>query len=134
MWYSLTLVIGVILLVIAMALMQKTLRFLKDSERTIGTVIELERIKDSDGDTFKPIFKFKTRQNQEIIHRHISSSNPSSWGIGDEVAIAYDYNNPTDARVLTYFGTFSWTIVLTAIAIPLIVVGGGYHIAQHYLR
>ncbi|MEO5682564.1 MAG: DUF3592 domain-containing protein [Chitinophagaceae bacterium] len=134
MWYTITLAVGLLLLVVALSKLQKTLSFLKMSERATGTVIELERVKDSDGDTFKPIFKFETKNHQQIIHRHIGSSNPSSWSVGDEVMIAYDSADPSEARVLTYFGTFSWTIILGAIAMPLIIVGGGYYVSLSYLR
>ena len=134
MWYSITLTTGIILLVISLFILKESLAFLRTSERAIGTVIELEKIDGSDGDTFKPIFKFKTSLNQEITYRHISSSNPPGWEVGEEAIIAYDPNNPSVARLLTYFGTFSWSIVLMAIAMPLIVIGGGYHLAQHFLK
>ncbi|MEI9943253.1 MAG: DUF3592 domain-containing protein [Chitinophagaceae bacterium] len=134
MWYTLTLAVGIILLIISLSILRKSLAFLRSSERAVGTVIELERIRDSDGDTFKPIFKYKTISNQEFIYRPISSSNPPGWKIGEEATIAYDPNNPSVARLLTYFGTFSWTIILMAIAMPFIVVGGGYHLSQALLK
>ena len=119
---------------ISLFILRESLAFIRTSERAVGTVIELEKVAGSDGDTFKPIFKFKTALNQEIIYRHISSSNPPGWKIGEEVTIAYDPNNPSVARLLTYFGTFSYTIVLMAIAMPLIVIGGGYHLSQFVLK
>lgn len=134
MWYTLTLAIGIVLLAISLTKLKKSLAFLRNSERAVGTVIELERISGSDGDTFKPIFKFKTSLNQEVVYRHISSSDPPGWRIGEESIIAYDRNDPTVARLLTYFGTFSITIVLMAIAMPLIVIGGGYHLSQIVLK
>jgi hypothetical protein len=134
MWYTLTLVVGITLLIISLLTLRESLVFLRKSERTVGTVIELERIDGSDGDTFKPIFKFKTSLNREIIYRHFSSSSAPNWKIGEEAMIAYDPNDPYVARLLTYFGTFRWTIVLMAIAMPLIVVGGGYHLSQAVLK
>jgi hypothetical protein len=134
MWYTLTLVVGITLVVISLLILRESLAFLRRSERTVGTVIELVKINGSDGDTFKPIFKFKTSLNREIIYEHFSSSNPPNWKIGEEAIIAYDPNDPYVARLLTYFGTFRWTIVLMAIAMPLIVVGGGYHLSQAVLK
>jgi hypothetical protein len=134
MWYSVTLIAGIIILVISLFLLKEALVFLRTSERAIGTVIKLEKINNSDGDTFKPIFKFKTNLNQEIIYSHIASSNPPAWSIGEEATIAYNSNNPSSAKLLTYFGSFGYTIVVMAIAMPLIVIGGGYHIAQLYLK
>lgn len=134
MFYSITLTIGIVLLVISLFVFKASLTFIKESDRAIGTVIDLERIKNKDGATYKPIFKFKTKTNQEVIYRHFSSSSPPSWDIGEEATIAYDPNNPTTAKLLTYFGAFSWTIALMAISMPLIVIGGGYYVVQGFLK
>jgi hypothetical protein len=135
MWYTLTLIAGIALLVISLFLLRESLLFLRRTERATGTVIELAQWKNSEGTTqYKPIFKYKTSLNQELIYRHNFSTNPPAWEIGDEALIAYDPNKPSVARLVTYFGAFSWTIVLMAIAMPLIVVGGGYYLAQFVLK
>jgi hypothetical protein len=134
MWYSVTLIVGIIILVISLFLLKEALGFLRTTERAVGTVIKLEKINNSDGHTFKPVFKFKTSLNQDIIYSHIASSNPPAWSVGEEATIAYNPNNPSSAKLLTYFGIFGFAIVLMAIAMPLIVIGGGYHIAQFYLK
>lgn len=134
MWYTLTLTVGMVLLIVSLVILRQSMNFLRNSERAVGTVIDIERVHGSDGDTFKPIFKFKTNLNQEIVYRSASSSNPPGWVIGEQTTIAYDRNNPSVARLVTYFGTFSWTIILMAIAMPMIVIGGGYHLAQTVLK
>jgi hypothetical protein len=134
MFYGITLAIGLILLTISLFIFKESLAFIRKSERATGTVTEMVPVNGSDGVTYKPIFKFKTSTNQEVIYRHISSSSPPNWSVGEEATIAYDPNDPSVARLLTYFGTFSWTIVLMAIAMPLIVIGGGYYVAQLFLK
>ena len=134
MWYSITLAVGVALLIISLLTLKKSLAFLRNSNRAIGTVIELERISDSDGTTYKPVFKFNAATGPEVIYKQSSSSNPPGWDVGEEATIAYDPNNPNEARLLTYFGTFSWAIVLMALAMPMLVVGGGYYLAQQFLK
>lgn len=134
MFYTISLTIGIALLVISLFIFKESLAFIKKSDRTIGTVIELEKIDGTDGITYKPIFKFKTNTNQEIIYRHNASSSPASWYVGEEATIAYDPTNPNLARLLTYFGAFSWTIILMAISMPLIVIGGGYFLTQTFLK
>jgi hypothetical protein len=134
MFYSISLAIGLILLVISLFIFKESLGFIKRSERAIATVIELVEIKDSEGATYKPVFKFRSRYNQEIIYRHIVSSSPARWYVGEETTIAYDPVDPTVAKLLTYFGIFRWTIILMAIAMPLIVIGGGYYVAQSFLK
>lgn len=134
MFYSITLTIGLILLVVSLFIFKESLEFIKRSERAIATVIELVAIKDSDGTTYKPVFKFKSRHNQEIIYRHIVSSSPANWYVGEEATIAYEPGDPMEAKLLTYFGVFRWTIILMAISMPLIVIGGGYYVAQSFLK
>ncbi|MBO9573963.1 MAG: DUF3592 domain-containing protein [Chitinophagaceae bacterium] len=134
MWYTITLTVGLILLVISLFLLRDSLAFLKDSERAVATVIQLDRVSGSDGDTYKPVFTFKTVSGQEITYRHGVSSSPPSWSVGEETVIAYKAGDPSVARLVTYFGTFGWSIVLMAIAMPAIVVGGGYYLAQGVLK
>lgn len=134
MLYNLSLAVGIVLLVISLGFLRATFSFLKSSERVTATVIELETIEDSEGTTYKPVYKFKTLAGEEYLCRPNFSSSPASWSIGEETLIAYNPQDPADARLLSYFGTFSWTIILTAIAMPFIVIGAGYHIAQQFLK
>jgi hypothetical protein len=108
--------------------------FINKGGRAKATVTELEKMTDSDGTTYKPVFKFKTSLNQEIIYRHNISSSPPEWKVGDETTILYDSDDPQKVKLLSYFGLFRWTIILMAIAMPLIVIGGGYYIAQSFLK
>ncbi|WP_449757788.1 DUF3592 domain-containing protein [Flavobacterium shii] len=112
--------------------MKRELTFVKNNERVIGTVTKLEEIKDDDGITYLPIFKFKTSKNQDYTYRHRVTSNPAKWSIGDEVKFIYDPNEPTTARLLNYSSIFSWTIILLAFGIDLIVVGIGYYLFHGY--
>jgi Protein of unknown function (DUF3592) len=134
MGYAISLAIGIILLIISLFLLKESMSFIKNGERTKATVIELEKITHSKGATYKPVFKFNTILNQEIIYRHNVSSSPPTWKVGDETTVIYDLNDPQKVKLLSYFGVFSWTIILMAIAMPLIVIGGGYYIAQSFLK
>lgn len=134
MFYGISLAVGIVLLLISLFMFKESLAFIKASDRAIGTVIELERVDGTDGVTYRPVFKFNTNTNQEFIYRHGSSSSPPGWDIGEEATIAYDPDNPAKARLLTYFGAFSWTIILMALSMPLIVIGGGYYVAQTFLK
>jgi hypothetical protein len=130
MWYGITLVIGLIILIIALFILKERIQFLKQGEKATATVVDILRIKDSEGDTFKPIFKFKTNSNQEIIYDTYFSSSPPGWKMGDEATVVYDSHNPEKAKILTYFGSFGVVIILLSISLPLITIGGGYYIAQ----
>ena len=134
MVYNILLAVGCILLIISLYVLKGSISFFKKSEKTIGKVIEVERISGNDGATYKPVFKFKTSLNKEVIFRYPFSSSPSSFNLDEEATIAYDPNNPDNAKVLTYFGSFGLAVILLAIAMPLIVIGGGYHLSQYFFK
>jgi len=134
MVYNILLTIGCTILAISLYLGKRSLAFIKTSERAVGKVIEVQRIEGSDGPTYKPIFKFKTSLNKQVIYKYPFSSSPASFKLDDEAIIAYDANDPYKAKILTYFGSFGLSVVLMAIAMPLIVIGGGYHLSHYFLK
>ena len=135
MWYSFVLMVGVIILVISFVLLGESLKFLKTSERAVGTVIQLVKVTDSENtDTFEPVFKYRTATHKEYTYQYPVSSNPASWYVGEEAIIAYPPDNPAKPRLLTYWGVFTWTVILMAISMPFIIIGAGYHLAQYALK
>lgn len=134
MGYGITLAIGIALLLFSLFILNNTLSFIKKSERAAATVISLEEVKDSDGITFKPVFKFFTYDKKEIQFCHFASSSPPVWSVGERAGVCYDVNDPTNAKLLTYFGAFGWTIILMALAMPMLVVGGGYYLSRFILN
>ncbi|MCV9928664.1 DUF3592 domain-containing protein [Flavobacterium sp. LS1R49] len=134
MLYKISLAIGILLSLVSLFILKESLTFIKKSERAEGTVIGFEEISGDGGSSYSPIFKIKTKDNQEITYTHTSSTSPPSWDIGEKATFLYKSNDPDSARILTYFGVFSWSIVLMGIAIPLIVIGSSYHFLKAYLR
>ncbi len=134
MGYYISLITGVLLLLISVYLFRGSLQFLQSTERALAEVVEIERVDGSDGDTFKPVFKFHTLLHEEIYFKQNYSSSPPHWHIGDEVMIAYKADDPQDAKILTYFGSFGYSVVLMALAAPLLIIGGGYIFCQQFLK
>ena len=134
MIYNILLAAGTILLTCSLYTLNQSLGFLKNSERANAKVIAIETLNGSDGDTYKPVFSFKTVHRQEIIYRPEVSTSPAGWAVGDQTVIAYDANDPSKAKVLSYFGTFGWTIILMVIAMPQPVIGGGYFLTRSLLH
>ncbi|HEX2627735.1 MAG TPA: DUF3592 domain-containing protein [Chitinophagaceae bacterium] len=132
MIYGILLIVGVIVAAIGVRMLLRSLTFIKSGERTTATVVEIIPVHGSDGTTYKPVFEFTTLEGRKMIHRQNSSSNPPGWKEGEETAIIYDRDNPENARVVTYFGLFSWSIILFAIAAPMIIIGGGYFLAARF--
>lgn len=134
MGYSITLTVGVILLAFSLYILKNSISFIKRNERAIATVINLEEVRDNDGVTYKPVFKFFTAEKKEIHFRYFASSSPPAWTIGEKATIAYDVNNPADAKLLTYFGAFGWSVILMGMAMPMLVIGGGFYLTKNILQ
>lgn len=134
MVYSILLIIGFILVLVAGILFKRSLNFLENGERTTGIVTELISVYDDDGVTYKPVFKFKTSKNEDITYTHPISSSPPQWRVGETTGLIYDPDKPEDAKILTYFGMFGWAVIILSIAAPLLVIAGGYFLTQPLLR
>lgn len=134
MYYRIALIFGIILCFASLFILSDSITFLKNSERATGTVTTLELLRDSDGDSYRPIFAIKTKNNGVFIYKHTSSSSPASWKVGEKATFAYDPSEPGSARLFTYFGLFSWTIVLLCTSIYLMVIGAGYQLSKRFLR
>ena len=122
MRYKLLLLTGFILLSLSVYKLKQSVDFINKSEQTTGTVTFLE---ESDG-AYSPVFAVKTKDNGEIIYHHPAATNPASWAVGEEATFLYDPEAPHSATMIGYFWLFSWAIVFMAIAIPLLIIGGGY--------
>jgi len=72
MGYTITLGIGIILLGISLVMLNSSIQFIKNESRATATIIEIEKFSDSDETTYKPVFKYFTYANEEIIYNSIS--------------------------------------------------------------
>lgn len=130
MLYKLYLLAGLILFIVSLYKLKQSIDFISISERAIGTVTSLEEI---DG-AYSPVFTVKTKENGQIIYHHASASNPAGWDVGEEAIFLYNPQNPRSATLMSYFWLFSWVICFMVIAIPLIIVGGGYYFLHPLVR
>jgi hypothetical protein len=133
MLYRCFLLTGIILLFSSLYHLKQSIDFVKRSEKTIGTVIEMVAVSGDGGATYTPIFTLRTKNNQQITYRHSVSSAPPSWKIGQQATFLYDPANPHSARMVGYFWIFNWTIIFMVAALPLIIIGGGYCLVRSRL-
>src|ERR1700761_690768 len=138
MGYNILLGIGLIFLVLSLYQLRNTFLFISSGEKTIGNVayIDQSEKKDEDGNyAYTPVFKFRTKSNEEVSVRHVTSySKEDAWQQGQEVEILYNPARPSQARLYSYFPLFTWGVLLLAFAMPFLVIGGGYWLFKWFLR
>ncbi|WP_374462326.1 DUF3592 domain-containing protein [Chryseobacterium sp.] len=134
MWqYYIILGAGIALFIFAFLSLRNTLTFLKKAEKATAAVTSL-RIDDSDGEVYMPLFTFRTRNNVEYTFELPEGTNPSAWSVGETETVIYDPDDPSSVSLYTYFRIFAWPLILISIALPLLVIGSGYFIAEKFLQ
>jgi len=112
--------LGIVLLAGGLAWWLHVSRFVQSAEHTEGTVIEIVEKRDREGGiTFSPVVEFTDHQGQQRKYYSNTSSNPSSYSVGDKVEILYDRDRPDSAGINSWFDLYIGTLVL-------VVLGGGF--------
>ncbi|WP_433516645.1 DUF3592 domain-containing protein [Nonomuraea sp. CA-143628] len=106
--------IGLVLLSVGMALAASTASFMASAQRTDGTVVAMTArnttTRGSDGHTRRrmswyPTVEF-TVEGRRYSFRSSTGSNPPSYETGENVPVAYDPGNPSDARIASFWSAF----------------------------
>lgn len=134
MAYFLTLLAGIICCITSLFLIRNSFLLIKNGVKVQATVIKLEKISNSDRDSYKPVFRFFTSAGEEIIYKHNASSTSPSWKIGQPATLFYEKNNPQKVKLFTYFGSFDIAVVLMIIAASLLILSGGHYLFELYLK
>jgi hypothetical protein len=133
--YRITFLAGLLLFFIAIVLFADRLSFIKNGIIAKATVIELKEKVDSDnGRSYPPVFRFNTRNNEEITFKHNVYSKPPSWSIGEETKIIYYKDLPGDIVILTYFGSFGLVVILVCLALVCFCISGGYYWSRNFFN
>jgi hypothetical protein len=132
-WFSYgALAIGALMLIITLALWNKTRNFIAHAEKAPGTVTEMLEVLDKDDKSpmYKPVVAFTTRNGEAISFTSSFSSRPPAYVVGEQVEVLYDPRNHLDARI-NGFGSLwlgPWILggmgtLFTAIGISIILAG-----------
>ncbi|MGX5820184.1 hypothetical protein ACWKWU_18450 [Chitinophaga lutea] len=124
--YRIFLLTGIVLLFVAGFLLKRTLDFIDGSQRAVGAVVSYDEV---DG-AYEPVFSVNTPDHGNVTYHHPAASKPAAWDIGEEAVFLYEPSDPSSLRMFGYFWLFNWSLVLTGIAVPLIVIGAGYYILR----
>ena len=117
--------IGVLALIWGAVDFARTVHFVRTAEHATGTVVDVSREVDSDGDeSFYPIVRFTTADGKEFQFKSNSGSNPASHSTGDEVDVLYDPDDPDDAQLSGFFDLWLFTIVPFGLGTVFLAVAG----------
>ncbi len=113
------------------------------TERSTGTVIKFEkseekREKDNGEEEvmefYQPMIRFTTLSGEEIVFRDMFTYSDPKFKAGDKVRVIYDPAKPSKAKILSHYNIFLAFVIFMAVAVPLIILGGGYFFTQRYLQ
>lgn len=117
--------VSAILVYFAVVQFNKTQNLLTDGVKTKAKVIDLIEISGEDGYTYKPVFEYTDKLKNIVQFQSEVSSSPAPYKIGVYVHIVYAKNSD-DKKVVSFWGLYRWSILLLCIAMPLMIIGGGY--------
>jgi hypothetical protein len=114
--------VGIFLLLLALALWNKTRGFVARAATAQGTVTELIEVRDSDGSssTFKPVVKFVTPGGEEISFTSSYSSRPPAYDVGDPVDVLFVRG---DARIKSFGSLWSGPLILGGLGAVFAAIG-----------
>jgi len=132
--HSLVLLAGLIVLYIAWLQFQKTQKLISSGVTAIATVIENVPETRKGQTTWRPKFQYMNQEHNHTTFMGELNTAPPAWSIGETTLIVYIPNQPGSARIISYWNLYRTTILITAGAAPLVVIGLGYFLYFLYSR
>ncbi len=124
--YAVLLLIGLVLAGFAYMFYKKTQNLIQNGIIVEATVIDLIASRGSKSTTYKPVFEYYDISNNRRTFTSTIGSSPPSFKVGEKATLIYNPANEATIKVVGYWGLYRWTIILLAIASPMIIIGGGY--------
>tara|TARA_R110002049_G_scaffold28018_1_gene96072 strand:- start:109541 stop:109951 length:411 start_codon:yes stop_codon:yes gene_type:complete len=125
-FYGLLFLLGAFIAYSAFVQYQKTQRLLDCGIRTTAKVIDLRVSQSDDGTTYRPVFEYTDRTLVVRTFESQISSSPAPYTIGDTVKIIYNPKEKDAVKTVSFWGLFRWSVILSMIAAPLLIIGGSY--------
>lgn len=98
----------------------------QSGERVQGVVIDLERSRDSDGDTtYRPVVEYTDQNGTK--HQFVESvgSNPSAFSRGEQVEVIYDPWEPEEAIIDSFTTRYLFPLAFGGFGSIFALIGGG---------
>jgi hypothetical protein len=124
--------VGALMLIISLALWNKTRYFIAHAEKADGTVTKMLEVLDKDDNSpmYRPVVAFTTRKGEAVAFTSSFSSRPPAYVVGESVEVLYDPRNTLDARI-NGFGSLwlgPWILgglgaLFTAVGVSIVLAG-----------
>ncbi|MGX5820185.1 DUF3592 domain-containing protein [Chitinophaga lutea] len=131
--YLMFLIVGGLLMYFAIRDLRGRLSFLKNGERSLGTVVRIAEREDDEGTLYSPVFEIPTRDRQVISYQERTASTSPRWRVGDQVTFVFEPGKPETVRFVSYWKIFWWPVCLLAAGVDMLIVGGGYFIVREWI-
>lgn len=116
-------VIGLILLTMAFYVYRNTQKFIEKANVTKGIVVELIVYESGDGNTYRPVVLFMTKEGKYIKFSPSGSSNPPTCEEGEIVEVLYDPLDPNKAKVNKFWVLWFFTVMSCSMGLIFTVIG-----------
>ncbi len=94
--------------------------------KTTAKVIKMIVETGESNNMYKPVFEYFDKSNKVYTYTSSVSSYPPQYKIGDKIQVIYNPKNKEEVRKISYWGLYGAVIILLSIAMPFIIIGGGY--------
>lgn len=131
--YLLFILIGGLLLAGAIWDLRGRIAFLKEGERSLGTVVRVEERQEDEGIYYYPVFRIVSGNGEAFTYRHGTASSSPAWQVGEQAMFIFVPGRPETARFLRYWPICWWPLSLMAAAAILLLTGGGYFLLRGYV-
>ncbi|MDF2515318.1 MAG: Protein of uncharacterized function [Sphingobacterium sp.] len=124
--HMILLLIGLALLILGVVSFSQARRLMTNGLPVQATVVENIPSRDREGGTmYTPLIEY-TIDGSVRSFSPTARSNPPAYAIGEKVSLIYDPDNGKDIRIRSYWGMYLASNILLAMALPMLLIGGGY--------
>jgi hypothetical protein len=123
--------VGTVLLTVSVALGASTVSFLVSADRTDGTVTDMVPYTTTKRDysgmhntttLWRPVVEFRV-DDQEYTFQSSVGTSPPAHRVGDTVSVAYDPDDPSDARLASFGTVFLVPLITGGIGLVFAPIG-----------
>jgi len=124
--YQIMMIAAGVLIFFAIKQYNNTQNLLNNGEYAIATVVKFIENSNSDGDdTYKAVFEYHNKHSELISFKDEFSSSPKAYSLGEKIQVVY-LEKEKKHKVVSFWGLYRWTILLTCFASPLTIISVGH--------